>query len=82
MVTASVLAVVGPWAAVAVVALVVILLGFALVVVRSARTNMSVRFGKLVEIKRGAADPPGTAVERAQLRSVDSPDDDPAARSG
>jgi hypothetical protein len=56
-VTASVLAAVGPLAAVAVVALIVTLLGFALVVVLSAKTNMSVRISKLVEIRRGAVDP-------------------------
>jgi hypothetical protein len=43
---------------------------------------MSVRIGKLVEIKRGAADPPSDSMEHPQLRSVDPPDGGPAARLG
>lgn len=72
--------VVGPWAF-AVVALVVLLLGFVVVMVRSARTNMSVRIGR-IEIQRGESDPPTSA--SPQLRSVDkpAPDDQPSKQSG
>ena len=80
--TASVWAAVGPWAAVAVVALVVSLLGFAIVMVRSAKSEMRVRIGKLVEISRGKSDPATPAIDPPQLRSVDPPGDDPSARSG
>jgi hypothetical protein len=75
-VAASVLTVAGPWAVVAVVALVVLLLGFIVVVVRSAKTNMSVRIGKIIEIRRGNADPPITRTRSNQLRSIDQPDPD------
>jgi hypothetical protein len=75
------LAVAGPWAVVAVVALVVLLLGFTVVMVRSAKSNMSVRIGKIIEIRRGTADPPVAQVKPPQLRSIDKPkpdDDDPS----
>jgi hypothetical protein len=75
-------AAVGPWAVVAIVALVVALLGFAILMVRSAKSDMRVRIGKLVEISRGKIDPPAPRVDRPQLRSVDPPDDGPSARSG
>lgn len=68
---ASVLAVAGSWVVVAVVALVVLLLGFVVVMVRSARTNMSVRIGK-IEIRRGEPDPPNP--EPPQLLSGDNRD--------
>lgn len=73
---ASVLAVTGSWALVAVVALVVLLLGFVVVMVRTAKTNMVVRIGKIVEVRRGKTDPPTVHTKPQQLRGIDQPDPD------
>jgi hypothetical protein len=63
-----------PWAVVVLVALTVLLLGFTIAMVRSANSNMTVRFWK-IEIRRGPRDPDPPACQappKRQLRSVDT----------
>lgn len=74
---------VGPWF-VALAALVLLFLGYAIWVVRKANSKMVIRLWKVV-IERGELDPPSTeAPHPPQLRSVDppEPDDEQSARPG
>jgi hypothetical protein len=48
---------------VAPLALVLLFLAFVVVKVRSAKTNMSVRIGRIFEIQRGKAEPPTAPVK-------------------
>jgi hypothetical protein len=61
-----------PWPFVALVALLSALFAFTVLAVRSAKTNMIVRFGK-IEIRRGTPDPGSRAgvAPGPRLRSVD-----------
>lgn len=71
-----------PWAVVALVALLVLLVAYTIAMVRSARSNMTVRLGKIIEIRRGARDPHphrDKAPPQRRLRSVDKPAPDPPA---
>jgi hypothetical protein len=52
----AVAAAVGPWAAVALVAVLALLFGFIVVMVRSAKSNMTVRIGRILEVRRGPLD--------------------------
>jgi hypothetical protein len=85
-VTASTMAA-GSWAIVAMVVPVLLFLAFAIWQVRSAKTNMVVRIGKIIEIHRGKPDPPTPVAgsePRTQLRTVGESEQgtEPSARSG
>lgn len=72
---------VGAWV-VALAALVLLFLAYAIWMVRKANSKMVIRIWKFV-IERGELDPPSAeAAQRPQLRSVDSaePDDEPSSR--
>jgi len=59
----------------AVVVLVVLLIGFVVVWVRSAQSDMVVRIGKIVEIRRGPRDLNSPTASAPHVESANLPDD-------
>lgn len=82
MAVSGALAAAGPWAVVTLVGFVSILLAFIVVVVRSAKSNMTVRIGKIIEIRRGARDSDHDKPQTRRLKSVDKPPREPDPRPG